>query len=119
MLLAAQDVLAQVAQVAVLGAALAGGIVLIWSTVSKTTRDLWKQEAEALKSRVTTLEAQDADCRAKQAELETTVHVLQDQVTGATAIGLLTRATAVQHDEVVGYLRDIKGMLDGRRQGDQ
>lgn len=93
----AAHAVAAVEAVAGLALLLGGGFAFLRSGYAKRTRELWQEEAEALGKRLETVEAEKAALTAKIAELETTLRVLSNQVTGKTAVDELGRQLAEQN----------------------
>lgn len=95
----------------VIATALAVAYAVLKSTLARTTSELWRQEADALRTRLETVEAQDAACKERLAAVETANKVLADQVSGASAVALMAK-------QMERYYADIMGMLGTKRHGD-
>lgn len=78
--------------------------IVLKSTLTKTTSDLWKQEAEALGARLKTVEDSEHLCQKRLEAVEAANKVLSDQVTGATAIARLEAKMDKYHTDMVGIL---------------
>ena len=82
--------------------------VVMKSTLARTTVELWKQEADALRVRLETVELSDKGCKERLAAVEAANKVLSDHVTGATALASL--AAHVEKE-----FADVKALLGGKR----
>lgn len=93
--------------VGLLGAA----YVVLKSKLATTTSELWKDEADALRARLETVEKAEQLCNARLTVVEATNRVLSDQVSGTTAVRMLSDQLTRQH-------ADIIRLLGGGRQSD-
>lgn len=92
-------------------ALLTTGYVILRSTLSRTTSELWKQEADALRTRLVTVEMLEADCKMRLTAVESANRVLSDQVSGTSAVALL--AARIEKNQA-----DLVALLGARRQSD-
>lgn len=78
--------------------------VVLRSKLATTTSELWKEEADALRARLETVEEAEQLCNQRLTIVEATNRVLSDQVSGTTAIRMLSDQLTRQHADVVRLL---------------
>ncbi len=76
----------------------------------ETTGQLWKAEAEALKERLQTVEADNQSCKAQIAALERENEILKDTVTGASLITEHDKNVRALHAEVMAAIWGLASM---------
>lgn len=94
---------------------LSAAFIVVKSSLSRTTAELWKSEAEAYKSRVETLEEEVGELKKELNEAKDKVSILTKVITGETTSEALKDYMEVWHNEaranhkeILTLLRDIK-----------
>lgn len=70
----------------------------------RATVDIWREQAEALASRLTTVEANEKECAAKLTAMAAANALLLDRISGVEAIHALAANSKQQHSEVMAAL---------------
>lgn len=99
------QVLTALGTLVVLAAAVGVAFAVLRSNLTRTTADLWHEEAEALRTRLDTVEKSEASCKTRLADLERKYELAVELATGRAAIETLTTT-------VLDKLNTIDSKLD-------
>lgn len=96
--------LSVVASVLGLAMLLGGAVAVLFSQLRRNTTQIVREENQDLRDRLRTVEQLEEECKERLTKAETTIQVVSDMVTGASAVAELATLVAFNHDEMLRRL---------------